>query len=618
MFKKNLRLLFIFFLALLHFGWGVDSQTEGREIKVGIAVAPSFKMIKGWQEKFKQRLAYTSQIFESEFKIKFIPHVFWDWIPKSEKEDSGMLLAELRETFPLHGIDMVVGLVKLSKIPKLEDMSDVDTLGRARPFSGYVLIRYPNNPLYRVQEETVLTHEIAHIFGATHTDDPMSVMSPRVQNQIPTRFDAANRDVIFATRRIDFKAGVESLDAATSGRLLAAYQILMRGAQPMDFYYMLGVFYLNTGNSQDAIAAWEKAAQYDEFNPYLLSDLGRLFSMAGHYDKAEKTLAKALAGFYKPWQKKRKVEALLYLGEAYLKQNKIAAAYDAFSRAVAIDPQNPEVGLNLAITEIYRQRPKIAINKLKTILSRDGTNIKAMAYLGIAYDKAGFSAEAAKTLADALRMIQKKKDPAGSAQISSDIYNALGNIYMKGNDTKQALASYAAACQVLDTPACREHLGRFLFRLQKYPEAAAELGKVLAVRKDDAELYGITGVSLSMANHPEQAIAMFKEGLNYAKDKKVASMLHRNLGHLYLQFKHPDLAVQEFRMAVTGDYRDVEAHIGLALAEIQLNRYSSAKSELKTALSLDPGNAKAKKLLADVERALSQEAPITTHIKVRN
>ncbi|MDD5218624.1 MAG: hypothetical protein PHS88_11090, partial [Candidatus Omnitrophica bacterium] len=70
---KRLAVCLVLFVFVGQLLWvnGVNArQVTPRVIKVGIAVSPSFKSVPQWEEKFRNRLAYASQIFERTFKIK--------------------------------------------------------------------------------------------------------------------------------------------------------------------------------------------------------------------------------------------------------------------------------------------------------------------------------------------------------------------------------------------------------------------------------------------------------------------------------------------------------------------------------------------------------------------
>ncbi len=581
-------------------------------IKVGVAVAPSFKQIPGWEEKFKQRLAYASDIFRREFGIRFEPAAFWDWPARSEQKGTHHLLDELQQGFPLHGVDLIIGLTRLARMPDLTDLGDLHVLGRARPFSGYAVIRYPNDPLFRVQEETVLAHELGHLFGATHTEDRNSIMAPAVEKQIPTRFDVANREVIQLTRNLDFKAGFDRLDPGTTQQLIGSYLKLMVYQQPLEFYYMLGVFYLKSGNLDEALNTWKKAAEINDENPQIHFDLGMLYSRLGFHKQAIRELGEAVSGFSMPWQRPRKAAALNALGEAYLKEGGFLPAYNAFSRAFAIDPENVEIQINLALVQIRRGQFDAAIKSLRSILKDHPDHARAMGYLGTAYYEKGRYPEAINHLEKALRIIGPRPKNPSQGATHFEIYSNLGAVYLKMKDQDRALASYQAACLSQESLDCHRQMGMLYFNSGKWEDAAREMSMVVQKQPDTPELYGPLGVALSQIGQDQQALSVFQEGLRYVKDRGDLGRLHSNIGHMYLQAMHPEMAEKDFQLAIAADWKNLDAHLGLALAELKMNNLAGARQSLRNILQMKPDHAQAQELLARVEEMIEASSQPTT------
>ncbi len=586
------------------------------QLKVGVAVAPSFKSIKGWKQKFKKRLAYASQIFEREFNVKLIPSAFMDWTPKNERTNTRVLLDELRENYPLHGADIVIGLARLPEMPDMTEINDLHVLGRAIPFSGYVMIRYPNDPLFKIQEETVLVHEIGHLFGAVHTDQRDTVMAPVVSKHIPTSFDESNREIIRLTKNVNFKEGVEVLDERTNRQLIGSYMRLTVHNQPQDFYHAMGFFYINLKQYDDAIKVWEKASKMDMDNSKLLYDLGVLYLQMGRYDKAIKSLSDTVAALSSPLERSQKASALNLLGEAYTRDGNLLAAYNALNRAQAIAPENVDVMINLAVVLLKRGQTDDAIKELESIITIEPNNAKAVSYLGNALYEAGKLNESLVTLERAIEIVKQRNTPQKDASTLYEIYGNLGAVYLKMKRNRQAITTYQTACKYFDSVRCHKQLGSVYHKLGMWGEATQELAGVVQHQKDDADAYGLLGVSLSKMGRNEQAIGVFKEGLRHLEGKAESAMLHRNMGFIYVQMRHSDLAEKEFRMAIQLDYANPQAHLGLAMAQLGKSNLMGAKSSLQTVLRINPKDMKARELLATVEKTIKETSrPGTVSIR---
>ncbi|MDD5217879.1 MAG: tetratricopeptide repeat protein, partial [Candidatus Omnitrophica bacterium] len=466
--------------------------------------------------------------------------------------------------------------------------------------------RYPNDPLFKVQEETVLIHEMGHVFGAIHAEDSDSIMSPIVDRQIPTGFDNINADIIMLTRDIDFSKGIKTLDPKTSQQLLSSYIRLMNMNQPVEFYYNLGIFYLNLGKAEDTVQAWQKAAALDPKDPQIQMDLGILYLKVGDYKKAVKYLSHSVSLLSSPLQKPKRAEALKNLGDAYLQDGALMPAYNALSRALAIAPDDLDTKLNLAIVQLKQGRKTDAVKDFEKLLQKNPDNAKVLKFLGTAHFELGQLDKAYDYYTRALGALSKKRESPNVREEISEIYNQLGTLYMKTDRVDDALNAYKNACSAVDSVDCHRRLGDLYFKRGNWDGVLQELTRVVKVRKDDADLYGKLGVAMSQLGNSEQALAFFREGLRYTRDDKVRSRFYTNAGYICLQMEHPDLAEKEFGFAIAHDYQNVDAQLGMASASIQRSDLETARDYLQTVLKMDPKNERARNLLASVSKTIEE------------
>jgi tetratricopeptide (TPR) repeat protein len=584
------------------------AASEMRELKVGAAVSPGFKSIPGWKNEFERRLNYASRIFESAFKIRFRPAKYWNWHPSDEAAETRKLLEDLRVNFPMKDTDLIVGLTRLTEMPDPERIKDLHVIGQARPFAGYVLIRYPASKLFKIQQETVLVHEIGHVFGAVHTGNRSSIMSPVVERQIPSGFDETNRQIISLTRGMDFRRGIEFLDAPTLQRLLNAYLNLALHDQTSDFYQALGLFYVRLNQFDEALQAWREAIFLDDDNPQLYLDLGILYFKTGRKDEAVKALSKAASLFTAEVDKKNKARALKILGRSYLEKENPLSAYDALKRAKALDPEDPEIDVYLAYIQVKRGQAQDAVRTLSRVLREDPDNVVALSYLGYAHSESGRPQEALEALNRALSLI--KSNSAADLAQKVEIYNRMGNVYLKTAERDKALASFQEACGLSAGPECHKKLGKVYFDSGRWEDSIREFSRVLQEEKEDPEVYGLLGVAFNRRGDLEKALGVFREGLRYARDRKTEARFHKNVGHVLLSANHYDLAIEEFQLAVSKDWSNESIHLGLAMAYLGKSQFLSARESLMTVLRLNPANGKAKEMLQRLEKGLEEREAI--------
>ena len=521
-----------------------------------------------------------------------------------------MLLEELKWRFPLGEVDMIIGLTSVNDSSK-QPIRDPHTIGQAQTLSGYLVLRDPTNRLFRIQQQTALVHEIGHLFGAIHTEDPASIMYPVVNKQLPTKFDRENHEIIMETRRIDFKRGINALPKPVIQRLLGSYIKMVATDQPVDFFYMLGFLYLSLDQYENTASAWKKAAEILPRYPRIHYDLGMLYYQMGNQRASIRELMQAVQGFHFPSQNSEKVRALVALGSALQAVNDFSGAYNAFSRALALDPKNREVKMNLAIILMNGGQLDNASREFESLLYQDPKNAKLLANLGICYFKTKRLMESERYLNRALENAKR------SSPESAEIRTYLAKVYYQLGKPQKALEHFQAACASYPNADCYKGLAQMHFELGQWNECIRDLATVLQVQKDDPDVYGTMGVALIQKGDYANALSILREGLRYSKDNKTSARLQQNIGHVMIQLKHYDMAEKEFQVCIGLDWSNVDCHQGMALAYIGLQRLVDAKKEFENVLRIDPQNQKAKEMMRTIDKMLSQAAQVDIQLQGR-
>lgn len=606
--KKILALLLVLGNALCAGPVPGVAAVPVRKVRVEIAVSPGFRSQPNWRSEFEQRLAYVSRLFEGEFKIQLVVTKWREWPVKRENDVPRILLEELQSRYPLRDADMVIGLTSVKGGSPFA-VRDPDTIGQARILSGYLVLRYPMNRLYRVQEQTVLAHEVGHLFGAVHATDPSSIMFPVIDKQIPSRFDQENHDIIMGTRSIDFHRGVEAMPKVAIQRLLGSYLKMAVQDQPFDFFYMVGVLYMVLGQYDDTLKSWKKAASILPDYVRIHYDLGMVYYQLGDHENAIKELGRAVQGLRLPSQKADRVNALEALGSVYMSRNDMLAAYHAYSRALADDPKNKDIKRELAIVQLRRGQFDEAIRAFEALLYQDQDNVKLLTNLGIAYfEKARFS-ESERYLSRALQ-----KAPKGSHE-AVQAHTYLAKIYYKSKQPEKAIEHFRSACAAKPGVDCLKGMAQMYFEAGQWDNCIAELAKVLQVNKTDPDVYGTLAVAMMQKGDSGNALPLLREGLRYATEPKTIARFYQNTGHILLQRKSYDLAEKEFQMGIAKDWSNVDCHMGLAMAYIGKHNPAAAKRTLEEVLRLDPKNKKAAELIGQLEKLMKQSVQMQLQIQ---
>lgn len=190
-----------------------------REVRVLAVAGREYRTFyPDWQQRAGEIIVAASQRIEPALGIRFkvAGYRAWDYEVAPKTADEG--LRRLHKIAP-GDCDLVVAFT-LVTFPGPTVGAEVR--GVSNYFSQYVLIP---DQWGTTGATTRLVHELCHVFGAFHVTDPNSVMRPAFQ-KTPAKFtfgDAAEQ-VMRLTRKVDFRSGVESLDATTMTKVRELYR----------------------------------------------------------------------------------------------------------------------------------------------------------------------------------------------------------------------------------------------------------------------------------------------------------------------------------------------------------------------------------------------------------
>ncbi len=195
---------------------GILSNEPAQQIiRVKALADPSFRARNPrWDDEIRGRIEAASDYFEREFAIRLVTQSTAAWPIEERIRSTPALIAKLKQDFPSQkkeaSYDLIIAFTAegVSRYT-LEGRSRADRIGDCQRGLGNYIVMSANNVLRftgshgDLEYDTVaLIHELGHIFGAEHVQDPGSIMNENFDYR--TEFDMKNRAVILSNRSCPF------------------------------------------------------------------------------------------------------------------------------------------------------------------------------------------------------------------------------------------------------------------------------------------------------------------------------------------------------------------------------------------------------------------------------
>jgi metallopeptidase family M12-like protein len=167
-----------------------------------------------WIEEARGLIESASDYYEREFNIRLLTQSVTAWPEKERIPSTPELLAKAKKEFIAAGAnddyDVVVSFTAERGTRLLTTgRPRVDRIGDCKQgLARYVIVPITNVFRYQganaeLQDDVIaLIHEIGHVFGAEHVEDPNSIMNEEFGYR--TEFDAKNRAIIQRNRTCPF------------------------------------------------------------------------------------------------------------------------------------------------------------------------------------------------------------------------------------------------------------------------------------------------------------------------------------------------------------------------------------------------------------------------------
>ena len=185
-----------------------------RVVHVEVLGDPALRQTdRDWTKTMEGLVQATSDYYEREFRIRFVVEKVSPWPLEQRSKSTRVLLAQLKEKFPLKDrnekLDMIIGFTGESVDRYGSGRARVDRLGNCEEGLASYMVSVVTDP-FRYQPQSLdiewdvlaVIHEMGHVFGAEHNDDPTSIMNRDFAYR--TEFDQRSREIILKNRLCPF------------------------------------------------------------------------------------------------------------------------------------------------------------------------------------------------------------------------------------------------------------------------------------------------------------------------------------------------------------------------------------------------------------------------------
>lgn len=171
----------------------------------------------------------------------------------------------------------------------------------------------------------------------------------------------------------------------------ALEQAILLNNQVADAFHLLGLVYSKKGKFKKAILSFEKALSLDAFHTdaaialsSLYNDVGKYKEGANIFFKTKRRLERTAPGF-DPRINQGLAHKHFELGSLYLQYERFSEAYQEFSKAYALEPENILSCVQMAKCLAKADDKDGAIGLLQKALEKDPKSAEARVQLGILY-----------------------------------------------------------------------------------------------------------------------------------------------------------------------------------------------------------------------------------------
>jgi tetratricopeptide (TPR) repeat protein len=303
-----------------------------------------------------------------------------------------------------------------------------------------------------------------------------------------------------------------------------------------------------------------------------------------------------------PATKPSDINALASTGLALSRAKQYDAAEVCYRKVLAIDPNIPQIQLDLGLAEFKNGRFREALEPFQTVLKLDPKNMQARTLLGMSYYGSRMFKEAAANLEIVLAADPEnahlRYDFAQSLLASSDYQRALTEFEWLERHDPDAAATHVLIAQALDGLSRQEEaiqelktalakspaepnvhfaIGYIYWTQQKDDEAEREFRLELDRDPGNAQAWAWLADVLIRRTEFQQAKPLLDKAVSIDPTVRIA---HLDLGIVFAHDKQYGRAIREFQQAIQLDGSKADAHFRLARVYKEAGKPEESAAEL--------------------------------------
>ena len=342
-------------------------------------VAPdeTYRAQPNWEGALRSTVARISDIYEKNFQIRFVILDIVPWTAGAPGSPQ-RLIGQMMSAVLVGEADVLVGFS--NRCERLR-------YGVAKAFHRIALVTTGCYEALIVKdfapEPVVLSHELAHLFGAFH---PMITVDSVMRGGAADKFDDQTARTIRLMRNFDFRRGVMGVDQETRRAWTAIYAEGHAGDEPSPLAGALadvGFTLFQSGKLDEGETALREAARIDPSFATPHTGLGFLFSHRNQFEDALRELQAAKALDF------HQVEARAELGRVLLRLGRDEDALLEFREVLRVDPRFAPARAALGMMLVRRGRLDEAISEYDEAIRLEPKDSVAWSDRGSTYRRKG-------------------------------------------------------------------------------------------------------------------------------------------------------------------------------------------------------------------------------------